>query len=96
MKKEIFVNGRFDYTLSIEKVKDKTVYSLFYSQSEEWNNPGKFIMSLTDDGNGLKLSKLRKASRIDYDEGLEISILMRVYHHLDNYTVEMVENKIEL
>lgn len=96
MKKEIFVDGRFDYTLSIEKVKNKTTYSLHYSNDSEWTNPEGFIMSLTDDGNGFKLSKLRKANKMDYDEALELSILLRAAQLSDNYKIEVVESKKEL
>ncbi len=96
MKKEIFVDGRFDYIFSAEKTKKGTLYSLYYSSDETWTHPEKLIMTLFDDGNEFKISKFRKAGKLGYDEGIELSILLRAYYSDKNYLIEMVDTKIEL
>lgn len=89
--KEIFVNGRHDYSLKIEG----DVYSLFYSPDQEWNRPNGLIMTLKDTGNGFKIQQ-KKKNYLEFDEALELAILFNVIHLIQGYKIEMVETKIEL
>ncbi|HQJ57209.1 MAG TPA: hypothetical protein PLH46_06170 [Caldisericia bacterium] len=90
--KEILINGRHDYNLIIEE----NVYSLYYSQDEGWTHPGALVLTLIDDGNGLVFKKFRKNGRFDYDEAVEVSVLLKAYYFLRGEKFEMVYSKIEL
>lgn len=95
MKKYIFINGVNDYDVEISE--DRQLLSLFYSSDGAWNNPNEFIMSLKNTGNGFQLKNAQKRKNyLEYDEALELNILLKIYYLLDNYKIEMVDKVIEL
>jgi hypothetical protein len=77
MKTLLIINDehQVDYRVTIE---DDT-YTLYTSKSEHWNEPYKdtIRLKLTDDGNGVKLSKSMK--EMDYSELHELEVLLSVY-----------------
>lgn len=91
MKKEIFIDGRHEYTVVVEE----GTYSLFYSPDEIWTRPNELVMKVEDYGNGFKIKQRRK-NRLDYDEAVELSILFKLIYFIRNEKFEMVESKIEL
>lgn len=87
IKKEIFVDGENEHNITIEKQKKKTIYTLFYSNGEQWSADvrGEIAMQVIDDGNELKITQKSK-NKLDYSEALYLSILFREIH--SNYKFE--------
>ncbi len=94
--KEIFINGEHSYNVSIEKVKNKTVYSLFFSAESFWTRPNELTLQLVDDGNGIKIDKLKTKNFLDYHEAEKLSVLLRVCSFLEGNKFEMITQKIEI
>jgi hypothetical protein len=54
-------------------------------------------MSLTDTGNGIKVKSPQKnKNNLEYDDALELGIVLRIKYLLDGYKIEMVDTIIEL
>ncbi len=53
---------------------------LYYSNSEQWTSEvrGELVLSMTDNGNGVKFD--RKFKKLGYDEMLEMRILLNFEH----------------
>jgi hypothetical protein len=93
MKKQIFIDGVNEYNVLIEG----KVISLFYSSNKIWSDPDGFIISLTDTGNGFKVKSPQKSKNyLEYDDALELGVLLRIKYLLDGYKIEMVDSIIEL
>lgn len=77
MKTMLIINDehQVDYRVTIRD----GVYSLYTSKADHWNDPYKdnILLKLTDDGNGVKLSKSMK--KMDYCELHELEVLLNVY-----------------
>lgn len=80
--KEIFVDGEYDHTLTVEKQKNKTVYTLYYSQGKQWASDfrGTIALKVVEDGNGLKIVG-KKNGKLDYSEAMYLSIILRFFHN---------------
>lgn len=91
MKKEIFVNGRHDYNLTV----DGNTYTLLYSSDEAWTRPNTVVMSVTDTGDDYKFNQLKKGI-LNYSESVELNILLKVIYLLRDEKFEIVDTKIEL
>jgi hypothetical protein len=89
MKNPIFVDDTHDYDLLI----DNDVYTLFYSEGEQWssNTRGKIAMEINDTGNGFEIieGKPRTQNHFDYDEILFVSILTKII--FQNRKIELAE-----
>lgn len=73
----VLCDGEHEYNIfEKENKKGHRVLVLKYSDAEFWNSSirGKTVLTLTDTGNGIKLSKNIKS--LGYDDFAEIRILM--------------------
>ncbi|HSE99931.1 MAG TPA: hypothetical protein VLA48_03460 [Nitrososphaeraceae archaeon] len=85
--KEIFIDGEHWYNL----VEEENTVKLYYSNASDWTHKGELIIGLENDGDGFKLIKLlTKKGRIEYDEALELYILLSA---IKESKVEVVESK---
>lgn len=71
----ISAKGSHDYDIEVIKTEYATTYSMCYSQSDLWTEPGMHLQTITDDGNNMHLNvKVKKT--LDYSAFAELSILL--------------------
>lgn len=85
--KEIFIDGEHWYNL----VEEENAVKLYYSNASDWTHKGELILGLENDGDGFK--SLTKKGRIEYDEALELYILLSA---VKESKIEVVEIKREI
>ena len=85
MKQQIFIDDihEYDYELS-----DDNLHTLYYSNTEQWNDhiKGKIAMTIEDDGNGLKVY-FDENGRIDYAEAECLFILLKLINQPAKYEI---------
>lgn len=85
-KKMIFVDEEHDYDYKVKTDKFGNVkHTLYHSNGRMWTDEvrGKKILSITDNGNGLKINKKIKKSLL-YHEAFELSILLKIISFNDS------------
>jgi hypothetical protein len=71
-----------EYTIEVIEEKNHREYLLYYSMNSLWTRPGELILSLVDDGNGIKLSS-KLGNSLDYDVMTELYLLLSIMRELD-------------
>jgi hypothetical protein len=83
----ISTKGVHEYDIQVIKTEHSTTYSMCYSQSEIWSEPGMHLQTITDDGNDIHLNvKIKKT--IDYGTFAELSILFDFVKNHDTHLME--------
>ena len=72
----------YEYDVHVSETDQGTKYELFRSQNDIWTSPGESILSVVDDGNGIKFSK-KIGKRLEYDFMVEVRLLLSVIAHID-------------
>lgn len=80
----VFDGDSHDYDIVVEKLKNSTTYSLYYSPNEIWKDGwrGELILTLTDTGNEYKLSK-SFGKKLEVDEIVYLRLLLNIQQSLD-------------
>jgi len=86
---EILIDSKHEYTL----ITDENAVKLYYSTAEHWSEPNTEVMSLENNGDGYKISPLRKKNHIDYQEAEMLYILLSA---VKESKIEVVEIKREI
>lgn len=75
--------GLHDYDLKVVTTDEGDVFSLHLSNGDQWNESvkGKLVLSMTNNGNGVKFD--RKLKNLDYSELVYLRILLNFEHMTD-------------
>jgi len=80
-REEIYINGKHEYDYhKLEAAEKATVHTLYYSDSDEWDNIVKraVAMQLVDTGDGIQIIGVSTKKQIDYLEAEQLHILLRL------------------
>lgn len=80
----------WEYTLTSEEVKKGTRYTLSYSESEHWTNPGTEVLTVTDTGNDFKFEKAI-GKTLQSDELVELQLMLTLIRLNDSVLSPMYE-----
>lgn len=84
----IMIDDQYEYDLTVQENRNGITYSLFYSQTDFWNQSrGKLALKLTDDGNNFKFNKNLKV--LDYGAMSQVRLLL-------NFAKATATNKAEI
>ena len=83
----ISTKGSHDYDIQVIKTEHSTTYSMCYSQSDIWSEPGMHLQTITDDGNNIYLNQKIKKT-LDYCSFAELSILLDFIKNHDTILME--------
>ena len=88
-----------EYNIVIEETDKGIEYSLFMSESEQWEEhaKGELIISMFNDGNGVTFSK--KLKKLDYSDLFAVRLLLNLENFMDENPrnrekMKIVEEKI--
>lgn len=87
--------GQHEYDIVVEETeKGYTKCSIFRSQSDMWYDgvKGEFIMSMTDDGNGVKFKESKK--EMDYADLECLRLLVNFYREIDTNEMNKKKHRI--
>ena len=73
----------WEYTLISEEVKKGIRYTLSYSESEHWRNPGEEVLSVIDTGNDFKFEKAI-GKTLDYGQISELQLMLTLIKLTDS------------
>lgn len=73
-------NGGHEYDLVVIKNCDGRTIELYHSMGKQWLNHarGELVLSMTDNGNGVKFD--RKLKKLDYSQLLYLRIILNFEH----------------
>ncbi len=96
-KKEYMVvdhTGLHDYDLTVVTTDEGDVFSLFLSMGEQWNESvkGKLVLSMINNGNGVKFD--RKLKNLDYSELVYLRILLNFEHMTDAHELNREKYRV--
>lgn len=90
VKKEIYVDGIFDYVYLVDTISSNVViHSLYCSDDDSWGDDvkGKMVIQLMDDGNGVEINNLDLCKQIEYLELEQLHILLRLHSSQSKYEI---------
>ncbi len=97
MKKyKVLIEDNYEYDIVVEKNTKGTKYSLFYNDMDIWtlHTKSKLVLSMFDNGNNVKISKVKQ--RMEYDEFFNLRILLNLesqFNDLDQMKIKYIEIK---
>lgn len=80
-REEIYINGKHEYDYhKLEAAKDATVHTLYFSDSDEWDQSVRkqVAMQLVDTGDGIQIIGACTKKEINYLEAEQLHILLRL------------------
>lgn len=90
MKKQIFIDGEYQYDYQENNRK----HTLFYNNTEFWCDDirGEIAIVIKDTGNGISIQTPFKKNNIEYDEAERIEILLRIINSGPLYEISVKES----
>lgn len=92
MKKQIFIDGEYQYDYEVNYEVSSKIHRLLFCDTEFWSDTtrGTLAFELLDDGNGINIISTLDKNNMDYTQAEQLQILLRL---LDQDTVYEVSTK---